>query len=494
MEEDGIWWSPRSSKPQVAIYRGGMFDSCPFRIKTMENEKSSALRNIPQVEKLLQIDDIKKFIPVIGHPFVVKIIRRETESFRSKIQSGENFSESDLVSFIISACDTKRLEKLSRVINGTGVILHTNLGRSPVSAEILDKLKNALSGYCNLEYHIPGETRGRRGGYAEELICELTGAEDALIVNNNASSVFLILNQFAKGKETVISRSELIQIGGGFRIPDIMNQTGAIMVETGTTNITELDDFRKAFTENTSMIFSAHQSNYRIEGFTKNPSIKELASIKTDSIILVRDLGSGNLVNDPRLPQPFEPAITSELSQGADLVCFSGDKLLGGCQAGIIIGRKDLVAKLRKHPLMRMLRVDKITYFILQETLLKYSNNSREEILLWKTIFQERKNITSKISRLLKLINKSDKLQITKIDTLGTFGGGSMPGIEFESNGIQVEISGMKPDEIYSAFIKSEFPILGTVANGKFTLDFITIFDEEIPAVAAVISRISGIK
>jgi L-seryl-tRNA(Ser) seleniumtransferase len=310
-------------------------------------------------------------------------------------------------------------------------------------------------------------------------------------VNNNASSVFLILNQFAKGKEVVISRSELIQIGGGFRIPDIMNQTGAVMVETGTTNITDLEDFKNAFTENTSMIFSAHQSNYIMIGFTKNPAIKELASLKTESIILVRDLGSGNLVNDSKLPQPFEPTITSELSQGADLVCFSGDKLLGSCQAGIIIGRKDLVAKLRKNPLMRMLRVDKVTYFILQETLLKYANNSREEILLWKTIYQEKKTISARISRMLKLVKKSDKLIITKIDTRSTFGGGSMPGIEFDSNGIQIEISGMKPDEIYSAFIKSEFPVLGTVINDRFTLDFIAIFDNEIPLIASIINKIS---
>ena len=460
----------------------------------MENDNTSILRNIPQVEKLLQIDDIKKFIPVIGHPFTVKIIRNETDSFRSKIQSGENFSESDLIKKIISACESKCLEKLSRVINGTGVILHTNLGRSPISSEILDNLKNTLSGYCNLEYNIPSQKRGKRGGFAEELICELTGAEDALIVNNNASSVFLILSQFAKRKEVLISRSELIQIGGGFRIPDIMKQTGAVMKEVGTTNITESYDFKNAITEKTSMIFSAHQSNFSMIGFTKSPSIKELASLKSESIILVRDLGSGNLINDPALPQPFEPTIVDELSQGADIVCFSGDKLLGACQSGIIIGKKELIAKLRKHPLMRMLRVDKITYYILQETLLKYANNSKEKILLWKTIFQEKKNNSAKIKKLLEIITATDKLKITEIATKSTFGGGSMPGLEFDSTGIQIEISGMKPDEIYSAFIKSETPVLGTVTNGKFTLDFTAIFDNDIQDLAAVINKITGEK
>ncbi len=464
----------------------------PSEYKTMENEKTSSLRNIPQVEKLLQIDDIKKFIPVIGHPLTVKIIRYETDLFRSKIQSGEDFSESGLIKKIISACETKRLEKLSRVINGTGVILHTNLGRSPISPEIFEKLKDTLSGYCNLEYNIKTEKRGKRGGFAEELICGLTGAEDALIVNNNASSVFLILSQFAKRKEVLISRSELIQIGGGFRIPDIMKQTGAVMKEIGTTNITEPDDFKNAITEKTAMIFSAHQSNFSIVGFTKNPTIKELASLKTESLILVRDLGSGNLINDPALPQPFEPSIPEELSQGADIVCFSGDKLLGACQAGIIIGRKDLISKMRKHPLMRMLRVDKITYFILQETLLKYANNSFEEILLWKTISQDKENCSEKISRLLSMITMSDKLKITEITTKSAFGGGSMPGLEFDSAGIQIEISGMKPDEISSAFIKSEHPILGTVANEKFTLNFTAIFEYEIPLIVSVINSISG--
>ena len=196
----------------------------------------------------------------------------------------------------------------------------------------------------------------------------MTGAGDALIVNNNASSVFLILNEFARGREVVISRGELVQIGGGFRIPDIMRQTGAHMVEVGTTNITTLEDYRRALTGETAMIFSCHRSNFTMDGFTDGPSLANLASLKTDSLLFVRDLGSGNVTTDQRLPRPFEPTVRFELEQGPDLVCFSGDKLLGGCQAGIIVGRKDLVARLRRNPLMRMLRVDKVTYFLLQET------------------------------------------------------------------------------------------------------------------------------
>ena len=325
----------------------------------MENNDkvNNLLRAIPQVEKLLQDREISSFINDIGRNQVTKAIRAGIEELRESILNGSEADPDLLKDKIIAKCLYKRFEKLQRVINCTGVIIHTNLGRSPLGDEILESLKKEISGYCNLEYHIPTMKRGKRGGFAEELVCELTGGEDALIVNNNASSVFLILNEFAKGREAVVSRGELIQIGGGFRIPDIMDQSGAKLVEVGTTNITTLDDYKSAINENTSMVFSAHTSNYRIQGFTEAPSLKELSALKSSAVIFVRDLGSGNFINDDRTGSGFEQTVYQELSQGPDLVCFSGDKLAGACQAGIITGRKDLIAALRKNPLMRMIRV-----------------------------------------------------------------------------------------------------------------------------------------
>lgn len=456
----------------------------------MDN-KNTIFRNIPQVEKLLQIEEISRFIPIIGHGAVVKIIRRVICAFRERLENGPDIKIEKLIPSIVKNCTIKKLHKLQRVINGTGVIIHTNLGRAPINDTMFEGMNDALSGYCNLEFHLPTERRGKRGGYAEELICNLTSAEDALIVNNNASSVFLILNQFAKGKETIVSRGELIQIGGGFRIPDIMRQTGAKLVEVGTTNITELDDFRNAITDNTSMILSVHQSNYKINGFTRSPSLKELSSLKNDSIIFVRDLGSGNLVNEKQLSQPFEPTINSELSQGADLVCFSGDKLLGSCQAGIIIGRKDLIARLRVNPLLRMIRVDKITYFILQETLIRYENRQLNDILLWDIIHQDKRDISNKINRLMRNIkNPVKKDFIEKVSTKSTFGGGALPTVEVDSFGIQIEIPGSGPDKLFTMFIAAEIPIIGSIVDNKYTLDFMTIFNKDIPLIAAVIDKI----
>ncbi|MCP4134892.1 MAG: L-seryl-tRNA(Sec) selenium transferase [bacterium] len=454
-------------------------------------EKNNILRNIPQVEKLLQNEEIERFIPLIGHSITANIIRKEIESFREDILAGGNLSIEDLTASIVERCSLKKLERLQRVINGTGVIIHTNLGRSPISSQILKNLEENLTGYCNLEFHIPTKKRGKRGGMAEELLCNLTGAEDALIVNNNASSVFLILSEFARRKEVIVSRGELIQIGGGFRIPDIMKKSGARLIEVGTTNITELEDFEDAITERTAMIFSAHQSNYTIEGFARIPSLKELAALKNESIIFARDLGSGNLVTDKRTPQPFEATITTELAQGPDLICFSGDKLLGSCQAGIIVGRKDLIDRMRKHPLMRMIRVDKVTYYILQETLLKYDTGKYADIALWDTVFQDKKTVSKKIDRILRRVDHPDKKEyLTKIPTMSTFGGGTLPALEIESVGINVDIPSYKPAELYSRFLNLDIPIVGTVIDDRFCIDAMTILEEDIQIVADALEKL----
>ena len=459
----------------------------------MENPEN-ILKQIPQVEKILQSDRIAEFVPQLGRGIIVNIIRKEIKKFREEFDKDQEIDVEKLMSSIVQTCVNKKRIKLQKVINATGVTIHTNLGRAPFSGEILKNLAAELSGYCNLELNLLSGKRGKRGGFAEELICSLTNAEDALIVNNNASSVFLILNEFAAGKEVVISRGELVQIGGGFRVPDILRQTGAKLVEVGTTNITDINDYKNAVTENTAMILSVHQSNFKIEGFTKSPSMRDLAGLKSESTLFVRDVGSGNLLVDARFPKTFEPTISHEMSQGPDILCFSGDKMLGGCQAGIIVGRKDLIERLKKNPLMRMLRVDKITYYLLQETLIHYSNREIEKVSLWNIIFQNKKILGNKANRLIKKIKAKSRKDFTaKINARSVFGGGSLPTLKIESIAVQVSVPGMSGNQISDSFLNRPVPIVGYILNDKFTLDLRTITDAEIPEVAeAIDSLIEG--
>jgi L-seryl-tRNA(Ser) seleniumtransferase len=461
------------------------------------NDKNSLLRHIPQVEKILQATELEGHLSRIGRAITTRIVRDELDRFREKTIRGESPSLDELLPSIEKRCRAKAMERLQRVINGTGVIIHTNLGRAPLGTAALQKLASELSGYCNLELHLPTEKRGKRGGFAEELACELTGAQDALIVNNNASSVFLILSCFARGREVIVSRGELVQIGGGFRIPDIMAQTGAMLVEVGTTNITTIDDYRDALTDNTAMVFSAHQSNFRIEGFTAAPSLADLAALKNENIIAVRDLGSGNLTALPDRTGPFEPTAASELSQGMDLICFSGDKLLGGPQAGIIAGRSDLIAALRKHPLMRMLRVDKITYYLLQEALLAYARARQTDVPVRDIIATASVRSRQRARKLVKKASAAGRGQyITAVPTPCAFGGGSMPAVEMESAGLAITIPGVRPEELYSFFIGQEPPVVGLIANETFIIDLSSVFDSDLAAlqqsIAACLDQYCG--
>jgi len=452
-------------------------------------DTNSLLREIPQIEKLLNEDYIAPYLSIIGKSACTECIRTSVAKYREHLKKTGKGEINLLHNIIKQQLSIKSATRLQRVINGTGVIIHTNLGRAPLGEKIFESLKENLSGYCNLEFYIPEKKRGKRGGFAEGLISSMTGAEDALIVNNNAASVFLILNEFAKGGETIVSRGELIQIGGGFRIPDIMAQSGTTLVEVGTTNITTVDDYKKGITDKTKMIFSAHRSNFKLEGFTENPSIVELSGLKNENIIFVRDMGSGNLVYD-WMPGSFEQTVLSEISQGLDLICFSGDKLLGGCQAGIIAGKKEYIARLRKNPLMRILRVDKITYYILQETLLNYVNSQYRNTELWKVITQSRETILKKANKIIRLCNGNSSNAIEKIPTKATYGGGSMPGIEIDSYGLKLKIPGYSPDDLYDYFLNNIPPILGTIRENSFVIDLFTIFDKDIKDISKAIKEL----
>lgn len=446
-------------------------------------EDNSMYKQIPQVQKLLEDASIKRFIDDIGHPFVVAVIRETLEQERKNIALGKAFDYTNCIDAIVTKCKSIQQEKLQRVINGTGILLHTNLGRAPLGNEILSQVTTALSGYCNLEYHIPTQKRGKRGGFAEKLICLITGAEDALIVNNNAASLFLILHHFASGKEVLISRGELIQIGGGFRIPDIMQQAGCKLVEVGTTNITELTDYKNAINENTALILSAHRSNFYMRGFIQSPSLQQLSTLKNGAILLVKDLGSGNLIfnNEDNV---------AETLKFADLVCFSGDKLLGACQAGIIAGKKELIAQLKKDPLMRIVRVDKITYFIIQEVLLKYANNQHGALAAWFFMKQDLQTLDKKIKKLFKKLKSEVRPHIRRINSKTAFGGGAMPDKVLPDYGIAIAIDGKKATDIATHMVSQPVPIVGYIQNDVFTINFRTIPDDDIGNVANAINSL----
>ncbi|MCX7679818.1 MAG: L-seryl-tRNA(Sec) selenium transferase [Spirochaetes bacterium] len=449
----------------------------------MTNE--NIFRSIPQVEKIISDPRFALYIGRLGKPAVTNIVREEIESFRLMIRENKTPTIDELFERIVFALKKKLLSRLQRIINGTGVILHTNFGRSPLPKKELNTLAEELSCYCNLEFSILEKRRGKRGMFAEELLASLTGSEDALVVNNNAAAVFLILSEFAKNRSVIISRSELVQIGGGFRIPDILRQSGARLKEIGTTNITTLDDYRAALDDETAMILSVHKSNFTIKGFTESPSLAELASLKSDKIIFVRDLGSGNLVKSHHVQIPLEPNISYELSQGCDLISFSGDKLLNASQCGIIVGRAELIARLRKNPLMRVIRVDKFTYYLLQQVLLYYANNDWQNLPIWKMIMDSTATIKRRILRFMRNLSPELKKLIKIVPLKSTIGGGAMPSAELDSMGISIEAEHFTPDEIYDHFIRWHVPIAGMIVENRYVLDFRTIFDDDIKEIAS---------
>lgn len=329
--------------------------------------KNLLYRSIPKVDVLLEPELIQNLISKYGRETVMEAIREEMDSLRAYIGTCEEEESAKERIEKLPANIEKYVEKqhtpnMRMVINGTGTVLHTNLGRAPISAEHVQRLADLVSGYSNLEYNLEAGRRGERYSHFEQLLCKLTGAEAAMAVNNNASAVMLILSSMAKGGEVIVSRGELVEIGGKFRIPDVMEQSGASLVEVGTTNKTHYSDYEEAITEETKALLKVHTSNYRIVGFTETVTIDELVPIaKEHDLPIIEDLGSGVLIDLSKYGMTYEPTVQDSIRKGADVVCFSGDKLLGGPQAGIIIGKKKYIEQMKKNQLTRALRIDKFT-------------------------------------------------------------------------------------------------------------------------------------
>ena len=364
---------------------------------------------------------------------------------------------------------------LKKVLNGTGTILHTNLGRAPLGKEAASRVLETVSGYCNLEYDLEDGCRGERCGQIENILCEITGAEAAVAVNNNAAALLLILCTLAQGGEVIVSRGELVEIGGQFRIPDVMKQSGAGLVEVGTTNRTRLSDYETAVTETTKAILKVHTSNYRIIGFTEETSIEQLTPLREKyGIPLVEDLGSGALLDLTKYGLPGEPNVQDALRRGADIVCFSGDKLLGGPQAGIIAGKKEYIEKMRSNPLFRALRIDKITAAFLETILLEYRSMERALVRIptLRMLTQNEKEIAEDAAELKILLEQAAfDAEIALYPCRSKVGGGALPVTELPSMAVGIRPSKISAETLSRRLRRLPIPVVTRIEDENVLVD-----------------------
>ena len=409
-----------------------------------------------------------------GDPLAVDAARAVLARAREEIAAG--LEPGDLESRLQDELAAARAPSLRRVLNATGVVVHTNLGRAPLAEEALYRVAEAARGYSNLELDLDRGVRGSRQDHLAAVLRRLTGAEAALVVNNNAGAVLLALAALAEGREVVVSRGELIEIGDGFRIPDVLARSGARLVEVGTTNRTRVADYERAIGEDTALLLRVHQSNFRVVGFTELPGLEQLASVAgRHGLPLVDDLGSGALLSSNRLVLgDREPTAQESLRAGADLVCFSGDKLLGGPQAGIVVGRADLVERLRRHPLQRALRIDKLSLAALEGTLLLYLD-APERIPVLGMLAQDGETVRARAERLAAATGG------TVEPTVGRVGGGALPLAELPSFACSLD------EELAAPLRAGDPPVVGIVRDGRLLLDCLTLSDVEAEQVAAAV-------
>ena len=453
----------------------------------------SKLQKIPAVDQLLEHPKIKETKENISQEFIKYCVRNTINEFRNDIKKGlKVLAVDEIVSKIISSMDQVSDVSLKKVINATGIILHTNLGRAPLGEKIFNEIRPALAGYSNLEFDLNSAKRGKRNDHLNDLLKFLTGAESTVVLNNNAAAVSLVLRTFCEGKETIISRGELIEIGGSFRLPEIMVTSGTRMIEVGTTNRTRIADYQKAITKNTASILKAHKSNFTIEGFSEEVGLKELAVLaKRKKIILIHDVGSGLLVKPDKTEFGLEPIVKKSFVEGADIVTFSCDKLLGGPQAGIIAGKKKLIERISKHPLMRTYRVDKLTIALLSAVLRSYIMK-KNGLLLFKILNRNSNELKSLAEKLVKDL---EKLQIkSDIRESETFcGGGSLPNVKLKSYSVVLNLENHEKNyakSIYKKLLLTESPVLSILRKGEIHFDMFTLFDDEIPTIALMVKKV----
>jgi L-seryl-tRNA(Ser) seleniumtransferase len=452
------------------------------------------------VDEILSQPGVSDLLRTHPRDRVVEAIRNSLKELRAKLLCQEGPSEVDesLFSFErLLPVFQRELERQTRprlqpVINATGVVIHTNLGRSPLHPSALRHLVEISKAYSNLEYDLDRGDRGTRYAHVEEILCRLSGAESAMAVNNNAGAVLLVLNTLAEGREVVVSRGELVEIGGAFRIPDVMKRSGALLKEVGTTNRTHLTDYLKAIGPQTALLLKVHTSNFRVLGFTSEVPLQELVQLgKEQRLPVMEDLGSGCLVDLTKYGLEKEPTVQEVIKTGVDLVTFSGDKLLGGPQAGIILGKKGVIDLIKTNPLTRALRIDKLTLAALESTLLVYLDERKamEEIPTLRMLAVGQDRLRQRGRRLLRRLARMDKIEAVMREDVSQVGGGSLPLQALPTMVIAIKPCSLSVNDLEKRLREGSPPIISRIHKEELVLDLRTIFDEEIPLVEEGIGK-----
>ena len=463
--------------------------------------KNLLYRSIPKVDVLLENQAIQEMIERYSRDSVMEAIRAEMDDLRAFIGGCDEEDKAQeqialLVSHIGDAVEKMHTPNMKKVINGTGTILHTNLGRAPISREHMRKAFDIVTGYSNLEYNLEKGRRGERYSHFEKLLCKITGAEAAMAVNNNASSVLLILSSLAKGGEVIVSRGELIEIGGKFRIPDVMTQSGATLVEVGTTNKTHVSDYEENITEETKALLKVHTSNYKIVGFTESVGIDELMPIaKEHDIPVIEDLGSGVLIDLSKYGLTYEPTVQESVAKGADVVCFSGDKLLGGPQAGIIVGKKKYIDMMKKNQLTRALRIDKFTAAALELVLQEYLSEEQavQHIPVLRMITEPLDEVARRARSLARTIRSTDiPAKVDVVSCESQIGGGSLPMERIPSMAVAIRPKYESVAALEDQMRHLTVPMIPRTVNDTIMLDVRTIETEDFKLIAAELQELLG--
>lgn len=461
--------------------------------------KNMLYRSIPKVDVLLQDELVQEMIEEYSRDAVMDAIHMEMDRLRKFISTCEDEEKAKaqielLISHIEQTVEDMHTPNMKKVINGTGTILHTNLGRAPISRKHMEKAFDIVTGYSNLEYNLEKGRRGERYSHFEELLCKITGAEAAMAVNNNASSVLLILSSLAKGGEVIVSRGELIEIGGKFRIPDVMEQSGASLVEVGTTNKTHFSDYEDNITEETKALLKVHTSNYRIVGFTESVTIDELVPLARErDIPVVEDLGSGVLIDLSKYGLTYEPTVQESIAKGADVVCFSGDKLFGGPQAGIIIGKKKYIDMMKKNQLTRALRIDKFTAAALELVLQEYLSEEKaiQNIPVLRMITEPLDEVAKRARSLARTIRATGIL--AKVDVVSCesqIGGGSLPMERIPSMAVAIHPEEISVPELEERMRSLPVPMIPRTVNDTIMLDVRTIESDDFKLIASELQEL----
>jgi L-seryl-tRNA(Ser) seleniumtransferase len=458
----------------------------------------SDLRAIPSIEQLRQRPAIRALEARYGAAAVVDALRAGTAAIRQAMAAGDETRELDPLTARIEAAAADHLERAFRsslqpVINATGVVVHTNLGRAPLAAAAVERIAEISRGYATLEYDADAGARGRRDVHAEALLCRLTGAEAGVVVNNNAAATLMVLAATAAGREVIVSRGELVEIGGGFRVPDVMAQSGAALREVGTTNKTRVADYAAAISDRTALILRVHPSNFRIEGFTERPELRDLVALgRRFSIPVAEDLGSGHLGGAPGHPlDAAEPSVASSIAAAVDVCCFSGDKLLGGPQAGIIVGRKALIDVIRRHPLMRALRVDKLTYAALEATLVEYAaGRAPSTVPVQRMLTMTAEELRRRADALARAVSSLAGWRAEIVPGASAAGGGSAPGVELPTWLAALEKQGFSADALEQKLRAGTPPVIARIDHDRVVLDLRTVLSSQDPELLKVLRDI----